>query len=61
MHRPHRANEIFLGSKLSRERDRFAAVVPDTLQRLPLVDVYAILLFDADPPSVRTRRGAAAR
>ncbi len=38
-----------VGRIFPREWDRFAAAVPDTLRRLPLVDAYATLLFDADP------------
>lgn len=38
-----------VGRLFPREWDRFAAAVPDRLRRLPLVDAYATLLFDADP------------
>ncbi len=38
-----------VGRIFPREWDRFAAAVPDSLRRLPLVDAYAALLFDADP------------
>lgn len=38
-----------VGRIFPREWERFAAAVPDTLRRLPLVDAYATLLFDADP------------
>ncbi len=43
-----------VGRIFPREWDRFAAAVPDALRRLPLVDAYATLLFDADP-TVRER------
>ncbi len=43
-----------VGRIFPREWDRFAAAVPDPLRRLPLVDAYATLLFDADP-AVRER------
>ncbi len=38
-----------VGRIFPREWDRFAAAVPDTLQHLPLVDAYAVLLSDPDP------------
>jgi proline iminopeptidase len=37
-----------VGRIFPQQWDRFAAV-PDTLQHLPLVDAYAMLLFDPDP------------
>jgi pimeloyl-ACP methyl ester carboxylesterase len=50
-----------LGRIFPQEWDRFATAVPDTLRHLPLVDAYATLLFDADPPFARTRRGSGVR
>nr|MBA3365269.1 prolyl aminopeptidase [Actinomycetota bacterium] len=38
-----------VGRLFPQEWDRFAAVVPETLRHLPLVDAYATLLFDSDP------------
>jgi proline iminopeptidase len=38
-----------VGRIFPQEWDRFAAAVPDTLQHLPLVDAYAMLLSDPDP------------
>jgi len=38
-----------VGRIFPREWDRFATAVPDTLRHLPLVDAYAMLLFDPDP------------
>jgi proline iminopeptidase len=38
-----------VGRIFPQEWDRFAAVVPERLQHLPLVDAYATLLFDPDP------------
>lgn len=43
-----------VGRIFPREWDRFAAAVPAALGHLPLVDAYAMLLFDADP-AVRER------
>ncbi len=38
-----------VGRIFPQEWERFAAVVPDALKPLPLVDAYATLLLDADP------------
>jgi proline iminopeptidase len=38
-----------VGRIFPREWDRFVAAVPAAMRRLPLVDAYAALLFDADP------------
>ena len=38
-----------VGRIFPQEWDRFTGAVPDTLRHLPLVDAYAILLFDPDP------------
>lgn len=38
-----------VGRIFPREWDRFAAAVPQELRHLPLVDAYAMLLFDPDP------------
>ena len=43
-----------VGRIFPREWDRFASAVPNTLQHLPLVDAYAMLLFDEDS-AVRER------
>ena len=38
-----------VGRIFPQQWERFAAAVPEPLRRLPLVDAYATLLFDADP------------
>ncbi len=38
-----------VGRIFPKEWNRFATAVPDSLRRLPLVDAYAMLLFDPDP------------
>ena len=38
-----------VGRIFPQEWERFAGAVPETLKHLPLVDAYAVLLFDADP------------
>lgn len=38
-----------VGRIFPREWERFASAVPDSLRRVPLVDAYAMLLFDPDP------------
>jgi proline iminopeptidase len=38
-----------VGRIFPREWNRFATAVPASLRRLPLIDAYAMLLFDPDP------------